>query len=154
MTSYFLKSLPASGAQRDNGHHTIINLTSGMGWGIYPNSSAYALSKLINLQMAAYVAAESQQPQSPAVTSVALHPGIVQTGMTLDSFKKFALDTPELVGGVAVWLATAKARFMNGRVMNSNWNVDDLYERREEIVSGKLLQIDLLGRFGAEQFEE
>lgn len=43
---------------------------------------------------------------------------------------------------------------MNGRVMNSNWNVDDLYERRHEIVSGKLLQIDLLGRFGAEQFQE
>lgn len=126
-----------------------------MGWGIYPGSSAYSLSKLVNLQMAAYVASESQLSTAKKnVTSVALHPGIVRTDMTLDSFKKFSLDTPELVGGVAVWLATDKARFMNGRVMNSNWNVDDLYERRHEIVSGKLLQIDLLGRFGAEQFQE
>lgn len=142
MTSNFLKSLPAES------HGTIINLTSMMAWGIFPGSSAYSLSKLINLQMAAYVAAESKN-----VTSVSLHPGVVKTDMTLESFRKFALDTPELVGGVAVWLATEKARFMNGRFMNINWNVDDLYERREEIQQGNLLQIDVQGTFGAEQFQ-
>lgn len=124
-----------------------------MGWGIYPGRSAYALGKMVNLQMAAYVAAEQSQSQPFPVTSVALHPGIVKTNMTGPSFEKFALDTPELVGGVAVWLATEKARFMNGRVMNSNWDVDDLWERREEILGGKSLQIDLVGSFGAEQFE-
>lgn len=166
MTSHFLKSLPPpsqkEGDSSSSHSYTIINLTSGMGWGIYPGSSAYALSKMINLQMAAYVAAEQlttttttkKDGSGNVVTSVALHPGIVETGMTLDSFRKFALDAPALVGGVAVWLATDKARFMNGRVMNSNWDVDDLYERREEIVRGKLLQIGLMGRFGAEQFEE
>lgn len=142
MTSHFLKSLPAES------HGTIINLTSGQAYGIYPGSSAYALSKLVNLQMAAYVAAESKN-----VTSVSLHPGLVKTGMTQESFLKFALDSPELVGAVAVWLATEKAKFMNGRFMNINWNVDDLYERREEIQQGKLLQIDLQGSFGAEQFQ-
>lgn len=65
-----------------------------MGWGIYPDSSAYSLSKLVNLQMSAYVAAESQLSTAKQnVTSVALHPGIVQTDMVLDSLKKFALDT-------------------------------------------------------------
>lgn len=141
MTSHFLKSLPSTS------HGTIINLTSGMGYGIYPGNSAYSLGKLVNLQMATLVAAES-----PNVTSVSLHPGLVSTDMVVDSFQKFALDTPELVGGVAVWLSTEKARFMNGRFMNSNWDVDDLFERREEVQSGKLLQIDLQGTFGAEQF--
>lgn len=142
MTAGFLKSLPAES------HGTIINLTSGMAYGIYPGNSAYSLGKLVNLQMAAYVAAES-----PNVTSISLHPGLVKTDMTKESFKKFALDTPELVGGVAVWLATEKAQFMNGRYMNVNWNVTDLYERREEIQKEKLLQIDLQGSFGAENFQ-
>ncbi|CAN8096782.1 unnamed protein product [Discula destructiva] len=142
MTTGFLKALPAEN------HGTIINLTSGMAYGIYPGSSAYSLGKLINLQMAAYVAAESKN-----VTSISLHPGIVKTDMTQESFQKFALDTPELVGGVAVWLSTEKAKFMNGRYMNVNWNVDDLYDRREAILQGKLLQIDLQGTFGAEQFQ-
>lgn len=142
MTSNFLKSLPAES------HGTIINVTSAMAYGIYPGGSAYALSKLFNLQLAAYTAAESKN-----VTAIALHPGIVKTDMTHESFNKHALDAPELVGGVAVWLATEKARFMNGRYMNANWNVDDLYERREEIEKGKLLQIDLNGTFGVEQFQ-
>lgn len=141
MTTHFLKQLPSTA------HGTIISLTSGMAYGVYPGNSAYSLGKLINLQMATLVAAES-----PNVTSVALHPGVVMTDMTAPEFRKFALDTPELVGGVAVWLSTEKARFMNGRYMNSNWSVDDLYEKREEIQSSKLLQIDLQGTFGAEHF--
>lgn len=143
VTSHFLRSLPAAS------RGTVITLTSGMGWLVSPGASAYSLGKLVNLQMAAYVAAEA-----PNVTSVALHPGVVATDMTQESFRRFALDSPELVGGVGVWLATERARFMSGRVMNSNWNVDDLYERREEILEGKLLQIDLRGTFGPEQFEK
>lgn len=143
MTSYFLKALPSTS------QGTIINMTSAMGYGIYPGHSAYGLGKMINLQMAAYVAAET-----PNVTSVSLHPGVVSTDMVVDSFAKFALDTPELVGGTAVWLSTEKAKFMDGRYMNSNWNVDDLYERREEIHQGNLLQIDLRGTFGADQFQK
>lgn len=143
MTSHFLQALPKSS------HGTVINLTSGMAYGIYHGHSAYSLGKLINLQMATLVGAES-----PNVTSVSLHPGIVNTEMVSGPFQRFALDSPELVGGVGVWLATEKARFMNGRFMNVNWNVEDLYERREEILKGKLLQIDLQGTFGADQFDK
>lgn len=143
LTSHFLKALPSTS------HGTIINFTSGIGWGVYPGNSAYSMGKLVNLHMAAYVAAEQTN-----VTSVSVHPGLVLTSMTAEPFRRFAFDTPELVGGVAVWLSTEKARFMNGRVMNCNWDVDDLYERREEIQSGNLLQIDLQGKFGADQFQE
>lgn len=143
MTSHFLKSLPKESPGN------IINLTSGASYGVYPGMSAYSLGKLINLQMTTYIAAEN-----PNVTAMALHPGVVDTEMTVDSFKRFALDTPELVAGVAVWLCTEKAKFLNGRYVNSNWSVDDLYKRKDEIQSGKLLQIDLTGTFGAEQFQK
>jgi NAD(P)-dependent dehydrogenase (short-subunit alcohol dehydrogenase family) len=123
-------------------------MTSGMAYGIFPGASAYSIGKLNNLQLAALVAAEN-----PNVTAIALHPGVVMTDMLAPAFKRFAFDTPELVGGTAVWLATEKAKFLTGRFVGCNWNVDDLYERREEIQSGKLLQIDLTGTFGAEQFK-
>lgn len=47
-----------------------------------------------------YVAAEN-----PDVFAVAVHPGIVATDMTDSMFQRFALDTPELAGGLVVWLA-------------------------------------------------
>ncbi|KAH8694099.1 hypothetical protein BGW36DRAFT_361922 [Talaromyces proteolyticus] len=104
--------------------------------------SAYSFRKLINLQISPCVAAET-----PNVVSISLHPGVVDTEMTIDSFERCALDTPEPVAGVGVWLCTEKARFLNGRFVNSNWDVDDLYERREEIQGGKFLQVDLMGPF-------
>jgi hypothetical protein len=57
-----------------------------------PSLSPYALSKLVALQIQAFVAAEN-----PNVSAVALHPGIVMTDMVTEMFKPFALDTPALV---------------------------------------------------------
>lgn len=127
---------------------TVINLTSGAAFAVLPGISGYAISKLGSLQLAAYVAAEN-----PNVTAVALHPGLVMTDMTMDAFKPFALDTPELVGGVGVWLATEKAAFLSGRYICAHWSVDDLVERKEEIVSEGKLTIQLNGKLGKEQFE-
>jgi hypothetical protein len=98
--------------------------------------------------MAAYIAAES-----PNVTAVALHPGIVMTDSTMDVFKQFALDTPELVGGTAVWLSTEKAAFLSGRYVAANWSVDELARRKDEIVSKGELTIQIAGKLGKEQFE-
>jgi hypothetical protein len=65
----------------------------------------------------------------------------------------FAKDTPELVGGLGVWLATEKAAFLNGKYIESNWSVDDLMARKGEIVSEGKLSIVLKGEFGQRQFE-
>ena len=62
-------------------------------------------------------------------------------------------DSAELAGGNAVWLASEQAKFMSGRYMNTNWDVEELAARRHEIVEGDLLKIVLSGKFGAEQFE-
>ena len=93
MTQSFLKHLPSADTPAK-----IITLTTGAAYEVFPSLSAYGISKLTVLQLMTYVAAES-----PNVFAVALHPGIVDTEMTIDSFKRFALDTPELVGGVGVW---------------------------------------------------
>ncbi|KAG4441113.1 hypothetical protein IFR05_003403 [Cadophora sp. M221] len=125
---------------------TVINLTTGAAVSVFPGISSYSISKLIPIQLAAYIAAEN-----PNVTAVALHPGTVKTDMTLDSFVRFSLDTPELVGGIGVWIATEKAAFLTGKYVSSNWDVDALVERKEEITGGKL-SVALVGEFGQEQF--
>lgn len=123
-------------------------MTTGIAVGVAPGMSSYALSKLVALQIQAFVAAEN-----PNVTAVSLNPGVVLTDMTMDSFKRFALDTPELVGGTAVWLATEQASFLTGKYVCANWSMDDLSARKDEITSEGKLSIALVGKFGQEQFQ-
>lgn len=113
----------------------------------FPSLSSYSLSKLVNTKLQAFVAAEN-----PNVTAIALHPGIVETDMTDASFKKFAKDTPALVGGVGVWLTGEEAKFLTGRYVNVNWDVEELVQRKAEIVKEGMLGLGLFGEFGKEQF--
>jgi NAD(P)-dependent dehydrogenase (short-subunit alcohol dehydrogenase family) len=138
MTQYFLKQLPTPETQAK-----IVTLTSATAFDRFPALSAYSMSKSAVMDLMAYVALEN-----PNVFAVALHPGIIATDMVKDAFRPFALDTPELVGGVGVWLAGwegADRKFMNGRYVSSNWDVEDLVKKGEEIEKEGLLKMDLKG---------
>ncbi|RDL34316.1 NAD(P)-binding protein [Venustampulla echinocandica] len=128
---------------------TIINLTTGAATEIVPSLSSYSLSKLIALQMQGFIAAEN-----PNVTAVALHPGMVMTDMSIKAgLERFALDTPSMVGGVAVWLCAGKAPWLSGRYLCANWCVEELKGREREVVEGGKLRMGLVGDFGAQQFK-
>lgn len=108
------------------------------------------MSKLAVLDLMTYVAAEQ-----PNVLAVALHPGVVDTDMTIESFKAVALDTPALVGGVGTWLAAWEGvdrSFLSGRAMTVNWDVQDLVAKKEEILKDDLLKMTLNAKLGHEQF--
>ena len=140
MCKYFLQTLGTSkpGA--------IVSLTAGLAVMVRPGVSAYSVSKLANYQMMPFIAAEN-----PQVTAVGLHPGIVKTRLVSGEMARFAKDTPALVGGFAVWLATDAARFLTGRFVASNWSVDDLMARAQEIQSKDLLKIKLNAELGPQQ---
>lgn len=141
-----MKQLPSSDTAAK-----IITLTTGAAYVVFPGLSAYGTSKLAVLELMAYVAAEN-----PNVVAIALHPGIVDTEMTKDIFRKFALDTPELVGGIGVWLAGwdgPDRSFLSGRFVAANWDVEDLVSRKDEIVEKELLKMNLNANLGAEQFK-
>lgn len=127
---------------------TIINISSAGGIAIIPSTSSYSLTKLVQIQIQRFIAAEN-----PNITAISMHPGAVMTPITKPQFVKFSKDTYALAGGVAVWLATDAAKFMNGRYMGANWAVDELLERKDEIVSQGLLLPELQGKFGKAQFE-
>lgn len=123
----------------------IVNISSWQAFFVVPPLGAYFLSKFILDGLATYVAAEY-----PNVTAVSMHPGLVSTDMLREPFRSlFNQDSPELVGGTAVWLCQKKARFLSGRFIAANWNVEDLLAKREEIVRDDLLKLTLKGQFGA-----
>jgi NAD(P)-dependent dehydrogenase (short-subunit alcohol dehydrogenase family) len=125
----------------------IINISSALALATLPASSSYALSKLAMLQLQKFISAEY-----PNVFAVGVHPGILMTDIVTDFLIPFAKDTFELAGGVAVWLATEQASFLNGRYISSNWSVDELVERKDEIVSPGKLLVGIKGDFGEQQF--
>ncbi|KAG4436873.1 hypothetical protein IFR05_007636 [Cadophora sp. M221] len=143
MTQEFLKLVG------DTKPATIINITSAAAIAILPGTSSYSLSKLVQVQIQRYVAAENSN-----IVAVSLHPGTVLTAITKPAFVKFSKDTFALAGGVAVWLASEQAKFMNGRYMGVNWSVQELVDRQKEIVEKGQLLVELQGFFGKAQFEE
>lgn len=143
LTKAFVSSLPTPTTPA-----TLVNLTTAAAWLVIPFMAGYGISKVASQQLFANVAAAY-----PSITAVSLHPGLVDTDMTDPAFVRFNKDTPELVGGVAVWLASEKARFLSGRAIAAQWSVDDLVEREKEIVEGGLLRMEMKGRFGVEQFQ-
>lgn len=142
MTQEFLKLVG------DTKRATIINITSAAAIAILPNTSSYSLSKLVQVHIQRFIAAEN-----PNVVAVSLHPGSVHTAITKPAFLKFSKDTFALAGGVAVWLASEQAKFMNGRYMGVNWSVGELVDRQDEIVAKGELLMELQGSLGKAQFE-
>lgn len=141
MSQSFLKLL---GTER---HGTIVTMNTGISGSVAPGMSSYSLSKNASIRLMEYIAAENQN-----VTAVSLQPGVVMTNMVVESFKRFALDTPELVGGTGVWLSTDAAHFLSGRFISANWCVDDLVAKKDQIQEGNDLKIVYEGKFGLDQF--
>ncbi|KAF1991381.1 NAD(P)-binding protein [Aulographum hederae CBS 113979] len=144
MTQGFLKAV---GSEKKA---TLINLTTGAAYGVFPGLAAYSISKLVAWQITAFVGVENEN-----VTAVALHPGVVATEMLLESFERFAGDRPELVGGVAVWLCSGGEgeggrKWLDGRFVSANWDVEGLEARREEVVEQNLLTVGLNAKLGRE----
>ncbi|KAL3476705.1 hypothetical protein BJX99DRAFT_258255 [Aspergillus californicus] len=126
---------------------TIISLTSAAALSVTPGMASYSMAKLAVTKFTAYLHAEH-----PTVTSVSLDPGIVATDMgnSLPFLAPFVGDTPELVGGTGVWLASGDRAFLSGRSMTVNWDVDELEAKKQDIVDKNLLTILRSGDFGRE----
>jgi len=133
---------------------TIISLTSSTAWGVWPFLAAYSMSKAASIQYTALLAAAYPE----TLVAIAINPGINDTEMYPAVLKAvgFNMNSPELTGGVTAWLAAdpARSQFLTGRVLTTEWDVEELVARKEEIVSKNLLTMQLNATLGSEQFAD
>jgi NAD(P)-dependent dehydrogenase (short-subunit alcohol dehydrogenase family) len=130
---------------------SVVSLTTLVSHQPLPFMSGYATSKLASQQLNSTIAAAY-----PNITAVNVSPGLQDTQSLQPAFRRFNLDTPALAGGTMVWLAAdpKRAKFLSGRTISVNWDVEDLVERKEEIEKENLLVLNLKGEFGKEQFQK
>ncbi|RAK94843.1 SDR family NAD(P)-dependent oxidoreductase [Aspergillus ibericus CBS 121593] len=114
---------------------TIINIISSISL-TTPGLSSYLMSKLSVAKFTEFIAAEN-----PSVRAYSLSPGMVVTGLTVEAFKPYSRDTPELTGAVTVYLAAKRPEYLNGRHLSVNWDLEELEGRKEEIALSDLLRV-------------
>ncbi len=71
-------------------------------------------------------------------------PGISLTEMTTPFWIPYALDSAELTGMLALYLAQPRADFLKGSMVGVNWDIEELEEHKDEIIKGNLFQTSWL----------
>jgi len=121
---------------RSGGH--LILVTSIGAQLLFPGASDYQTSKHATNRLCEFVNVDHG---ADGVKCFAMHPGGVATELALnmpDSIHGGLTDKPELPANFAVWLASGKADWGVGRYFSANWDVDQLLQRKDEIVADDL----------------
>ncbi|KAK2016375.1 short chain dehydrogenase reductase [Colletotrichum eremochloae] len=115
---------------------TFINLTTaGILFPPFPGMGAYVSSKMAAVKLLQAFAAEN-----PHVRLHHVHPGFLDTAMSAQLAKTtklpFGFDDISLPADFLVWIASAEAKFLNGKIVFAAWDVEELKSREKEIVGG------------------
>ncbi|RFU26478.1 hypothetical protein B7463_g9865, partial [Scytalidium lignicola] len=85
---------------------------------------------------------------NPDINIFHLQPGVVDTAMNREAGGVAALgfeDDVSLPASFNVWLASPESRFLKGKFLWANWDVDELKAQAKEIEASTLLSIGLGG---------
>ncbi|TKA47066.1 hypothetical protein B0A54_02544 [Friedmanniomyces endolithicus] len=125
-------------------HSTIISVNAGSIQVPGPFSagfSSYNSSKFAVLKMFEILAVEN-----PDVHVVSMHPGVVDTEMKRkNDMPSPHMDAVELPSHFAVWLCSHEAKFLRGKFVWSNWDVEEMMAKRTEIETSMLLTANCIG---------
>ncbi|KAH9211152.1 hypothetical protein DL95DRAFT_306642, partial [Leptodontidium sp. 2 PMI_412] len=126
---------------------TIVNISSGIVH-LHPFAgfSSYAATLLAGTKVMQYM-----QEEHPGIRVVDLHPGQVrETGMAAkETGDRYEANTAitDLVGDFVVWAASKEAKFLKGKLVWVNWDVDELRARANDIVSTTVLTLGFEGLY-------
>ena len=128
-------------AHKSSNSPTFISLnTGGAHAGEAPTLSGYAVSKAGLARLIPYLQLEHSD-----VRIVSMHPGVLDSEMGDKAGMPVSRDDMSLPSSFAVWLASPAAAWLGGRFLWSNWDVDELAERKDEIVANDELKMTLKG---------
>lgn len=145
-TRAFLRSLPVPAERPSQPSRAIINVSSIGSNLLLPGQTSYAAPKAAINRITEATAAEATRL---GVKAICYHPGgIADTDITKlsgESMKLMYTETPELAALTAVYLATPKADYLNGRYVDARWDMSELEGQKEKIQKEDLLKTALLG---------
>ncbi|KAJ3577980.1 hypothetical protein NPX13_g2583 [Xylaria arbuscula] len=148
-------------ANKDSREIIFINLTTaGILFPPFKGMGAYVSSKMAAVKLLQAFAAEN-----PHVRLHNVHPGFLDTAMSTELSKSvklpfsfddceflvsnhsicqfpyantmaFSLNTVSLPADFLVWIASPEASFLQGKLVFSSWDVDELKARKKEIIGG------------------
>lgn len=82
------------------------------------------------------------------LTTIAVHPGSVVTSMTSvlpEEIRAAVLvDSEELSAHTMVWLAAEGRSWLGGRYVSCNWDMEELENRKEDVVAGDKLRVGIM----------
>ncbi|KAK8018990.1 hypothetical protein PG991_008180 [Apiospora marii] len=115
---------------------------------VFPTSMLVGLSGYLVSKLALAKTIEFMSHENPDVSFYAVHPGMVDTdvfrrsGATPDML---AMDSPKLFAGFSLWVTLPEAKFLNGRFVWANWDIEELKQKKEEITSSTNLTFNMAG---------
>ncbi|EMR86995.1 hypothetical protein ACHAO1_002036 [Botrytis cinerea] len=105
--------------------------------------SAYQSSKMAQVKIMEFLALEN-----PDIFICTVHPGLVDTKVFRASEVDPAtlpMDTVALPANFLVWLTQPKTKFLNGRMIWANWDVDELSAQAEKIQNSTIFTLGCEG---------
>lgn len=149
----FLEVAPKEGA-------VLINVSTAVAHLYFPGGQAYAASKSAIITWLDFIRRERT-----GLRVINIHPGVIETDMGVASgFPGQDTGKPKLTqwfwnvttnamfasiaalaANFQVWLTTPEAEFLNGKMVWSNWDKDELLAQKKDIVENHKLQIALVG---------
>ncbi|KAI1140045.1 oxidoreductase-like protein [Hypoxylon sp. FL0543] len=141
MSKYFIPLLLSV----PEGPRTMININSVAAHNLRPMASAYGTSKLAVLKLAEFLMVEAG---TKGLLVYSVHPGAILTELAEKGMPPETLtglnDDVNLPGDTVAWISSERREWLAGRYISCTWDMEELLERRTEIVAGDKLKIRLV----------
>lgn len=128
------------------GPGVVLNVSSRSSYVTAPGMSAYQISKSALNRLTEFV---DKDYASQGVVAITFHPGGVPGTKVADAapewLRKTFKDTPALPAATALYLTLPRAKYLSGRFINAQWDMEELETHRERIISDDLLKMRVLG---------
>lgn len=108
-------------------------------------ASAYVCSKMAQIKLLEFVSAEN-----PDLFVVSVHPGVVDTDMAkaIGLHDKIPLDfwdDAKLPAHFLLWVVSKEARFLKGKYVCANWDVEEMKGMAKQIETTRILEGQIHG---------
>ncbi|KAI0203968.1 NAD(P)-binding protein [Astrocystis sublimbata] len=122
---------------------TVIVVSSAGAHMLIKDLLGYQTSKTTLCRFAEFLAKDYEDQR---LQVIAVHPGDVMTeaaSVVPDEWAPIFKDKPQLTGDTLVWLTKERREWLNGRFVSVTWDMQELEQKRDEVLAKDLLKMRL-----------